>query len=72
MAGSRTVAVLLRAAAMLLLLGVSATCLQRYGGFVKDRLPSLYPDLSQDLWTPESQVVHRPACSAHRLYLRRR
>ena len=60
-AGSRTVAVFLRAAAMLLLLGVSATCLQRYGGFVKDRLPSLYPDLSQDLWTPESQVtlVHR-------------
>ena len=46
---------------MVLLLGVSATCLQRYGGFVKDRLPSLYPDLSQDLWTPESQVtlVHR-------------
>jgi len=61
MAGSRTVAVFLRAAAMVLLLGVSATCLQRYGGFVKDRLPSLYPDLSQDLWTPESQVtlVHR-------------
>jgi hypothetical protein len=56
-AGNRTVAVLLRAAAMALLLGVSATCLQRYGGFVQDRLPSLYPDLSQDLWSPESQVT---------------
>ena len=50
-------AVLLRAGAMVLLLGVSATCLQRYGGFVQDRLPALYPDLSQDLWTPESQVT---------------
>jgi hypothetical protein len=24
--------------------------------FVQERLPSLYPDLSQDLWTPESQA----------------
>jgi phosphoglycerol transferase MdoB-like AlkP superfamily enzyme len=58
---TRTAAVLLRAAAMVVLLGVSATCLQRYGAFVQSRLPSLYPDLSQDLWTPESQVtlIHR-------------
>ena len=60
-ARTRTIAVLLRAAAMVVLLGVSATCLQRYGAFVQERLPSLYPDLSQDLWTPESQVtlIHR-------------
>jgi hypothetical protein len=60
-AGSRMAAVLFRSAAMAVLIGVSAACLQRYGGFVQERLPSLYPDLSQDLWTPESQVtlVHR-------------
>src|SRR5262245_8157689 len=56
LARTRLVAVLLRGAALVVLFGVSVTCLQRYGAFVKDRLPSLYPDLSQDLWTPESQV----------------
>jgi hypothetical protein len=53
--------VLVRVATAVVLYGVMATCLRHYGAFVQERLPSLYPDLSQDLWTPESQasLVHR-------------
>jgi hypothetical protein len=55
--GSRTARLAIRAAAMLVLLSVAATCLVRYGQFVNDRLSSLYPALSVDLWTPQSQVT---------------
>ena len=48
--------VLVRVATAVVMYGVMATSLRHYGTFVQERLPSLYPDLSQDLWTPESQA----------------
>jgi hypothetical protein len=48
--------VLVRVATAVVMYAVMASCLRHYGTFVQERLPSLYPDLSQDLWTPESQA----------------
>ena len=57
----RVASVAVRVATAVVLYGVMTTCLRHYGTFEQERLPSLYPDLSQDLWTPESQasLVHR-------------
>jgi len=59
--GHRVSVVVIRVAAAFVLYAVMATCLRHYGTFVQERLAALYPDLSQDLWTPESQasLVHR-------------
>jgi phosphoglycerol transferase MdoB-like AlkP superfamily enzyme len=52
----RAAVVVVRVATAVVLYAAMATCLRHYGTFVQERLASLYPDLSQDLWTPESQA----------------
>jgi phosphoglycerol transferase MdoB-like AlkP superfamily enzyme len=59
--GRRASVVVIRLATAFVLYAAMATCLRHYGTFVQERLAALYPELSQDLWTPESQasLVHR-------------